>query len=162
MATDAFIPLYSTTLAASTATVTIAGIPTTGYRDLRIVVQYQPSATANQMTMQLNADTGSNYSQVIMAGNGSVTQSSSSTSTNFSPVIMAAVPSTNWVVYAADIMDAFVTDKQKSVLIRSSHAGEVGALAGRWANTSAVTTITFNGAPNLNAGSIINVYGIVG
>lgn len=162
MATDAFVALYSTTLAAAAASVSLGGFSSAGYRDLRIVVQYQPSATANQMTMQLNADTGSNYAQVIMAGNGSTSQSSASTSTNFSPVVMAAVPDTNWVVYTADIMDAFVTDKQKTVLIRSSHAGEVGALAGRWANTAAVTTITFGGAPNLKAGSTFTVYGIAG
>lgn len=156
---SALVALATTTLASSSATVSFSSI-SGAYRDLRLVALYQPSATSNQMTMKLNGDSGSNYPQVIMAGNGSTTQSGASTGTDFSPVIMAAVPSSNWVTYTADIMDYTATDKHKTVLIRSSHAGEVGALAGRWANTAAVTSITLTGAPNLNAGTIVTLYGV--
>lgn len=155
----ALVALATTTLASASATITFSSI-SGAYRDLLLEVTYQPSAASNQMTLKLNGDSTASYVQAIMAGNGSTTQGGGTTGTDFSPVIMAAVPATNWVVYTANIMDYAQTDKQKAVTIRSSHAGEVGALGGRWTNTAAVTSITLTGAPNLNAGTIATLYGV--
>jgi hypothetical protein len=61
------------------------------------------------------------------------------------------------------IMDYSANDKHKTVLIRQSEAnlGNVTATAARWANTAAVTSITFLlVGGNLQAGTTISLYGI--
>jgi hypothetical protein len=62
------------------------------------------------------------------------------------------------------IMDYSATDKHKSVLCRFKRGGgydSVWMLAGRWANTNAITSISFGPASGtLDAGLTASLYGI--
>ena len=150
MPTPTYTALANVTLG-STATVTFSSIPAT-YRDLILVVR----GTTNNI--RVNGDTGSNYSNVAMYGNGSSAGSGAETTTFFY---------TNWWgggtaanrMYIVQFMDYSATDKHKTILVRGDQAdAEANANAGRWANTAAITSITSVGtAP---AGSTWSLYGI--
>ncbi len=162
---NALVPLASFTLTSAQATVVFAGIPSNGFRDLRLVVS-AATATEGNFFVRVNSDSGNNYAYVNMRGSGGGAQSSSAGSasgfiTNFTTGQTAGEVGTN--VY--DFFDYAQTDKQKSVLVRNNHTGEVGALAGRWANTSAIISVTIYGntpSGNFSAGSTFNLFGVIG
>ena len=158
--------ISSQVLGSNTATVTFSNF--SGYRDLRLVIAGSMSTSASP-AMRLNSDsTSGNYAVVAMWGTGSAAQSNSSTTqTQASLGWWAASPTVNTqFVITTDILDYAQTDKHKTYLCRASGASEeVGAVAGRWASTSAVTTILvtgYNGNGVYGAGSVFSLYGIAG
>lgn len=162
---DAMVALYSTTLSAPTASVTIAGIPASGYRDLRLIMTAATSANSNNI-MRVNGDSASNYTQVYAGGNGSSTTSgtigtSTFMGTDSSAFTTTVVGQTNHII---DIMDYAASDKHKSILFRCNRAGgHVEMMAGRWASTSAISSITvqpYTGGYTWSTGSTFTLYGI--
>jgi hypothetical protein len=150
MPTPTYTPLATVTLGTA-ASVTFSNIPST-YRDLIFVVR------GTSLNLRVNGDTGSNYSNVSMYGTGSTAASGSETTTFFY---------TNWFgtgttanrMYICQFMDYSATDKHKTILLRGDLAdAESNANAGRWANTSAITSISIVGTPA--AGSTFSLYGI--
>lgn len=159
--TDAMVALYSTTLAAATSSVSIVAIPTIGYRDLRLVVTSVSTAASESYSyLYFNGDTGANYSRVEASGNGS-----SAASATFSNLIPITMPSSaaNIIGYSAiDIMDYSATDKHKSVLYRNNVVNNTTVMgAGRWASTSAITSISLTAYSNsYAAGTTVELFGI--
>lgn len=153
--TDAMVALYSTTLAAATSSVTIAGIPTTGYRDLRIVANMGTTATSVVTIVYPNADTG-NASAVYMVGTGSATASGTTANIEFGNTGASAKSLT-----IMDVMD-YATDKHKTFLVRAGDAGGLTiAYACRWASTSAITSLQFySPGSTFVAGSTFTLFGI--
>lgn len=159
---NAMVALANLTLGSAQASVSFGSIPAT-YRDLRLVVNAATSAEGN-IFIQVNSDTGANYSQVNMRGYGaSSTGSSSGTGTNISSNYSTGLQTTSRAINTYDFMDYSVTDKHKTILIRANHSDEVDALAGRWANTAAITGImvSANGTTTFTAGSTFSLYGVV-
>ena len=160
---NAMVALATITLGSVASTVTFGSIPTTGYRDLRLVIDVLNTTSSNQTNIQLNADTGSNYSRVILAG-WPTTNASSTSLSGTSIVCMgySAPDNTVRTLMTADFLDSSATDKHKSVLLRSNHTNEVDAVAARWASTSAITSIKlFPDSSTFAAGSTFSLYGIV-
>ena len=163
--TAAMTALANITLGSAQSTVTFSSIPAT-YRDLRLVGQIKPTSTGNALKVQFNSDTGTNYSMVSMAGDGSSAVSASSTANDhirLSNNIGASADLNN--IFTLDIMDYSATDKHKSTLTRMN-TPSVGteALANRWASTSAITSlrIYFDLATNnIAIGTTLTLYGIV-
>ena len=166
MATPTYTLIDSTTLTSSASTITFSSIPQT-YRDLVLVAQFETSAAAVP-NMQFNLDTGSNYYYVYATGNGSSATSSSgnTSSLSFNQEIFAntATP----YLATVQLLDFSATDKHKSILIRANNQQEpvtglvgAGMQAGRWANTSAITSILIRtGGGNFEIGSTFSLYGI--
>lgn len=151
--------LDSTTLTSSASSVTFSSI-SQGYRDL-VLVATGTTSTATYRAVQLNGDTGSNYSYVNAAGDGSATNSYAGTTTRvFWDFYQAS--STSVIAQAQiQILDYSATDKHKPILVRNGGADEsVEMRAVRWANTSAVTSLSFLASGNYNAGSTFYLYGI--
>ena len=150
--TTAWVPLATASVAAD-ASVIFSSIPAT-YRDLVLVVSGTHSASVIER-IYLNGDTtASNYSRIVMYGTGSAAGSVSFTS-DFQ---IANVDSTqaNLIV---NFMDYSATDKHKTYIVRSnSTSKEVTASANRWANTSAVTSITYTANTGTFTGTI-SLYG---
>lgn len=158
----AMTALANLTLGSAASTVTFSSIPAT-YRDLRIVVNAATSAEGN-IFIQVNGDTGSNYSQVNMRGFAtSSTGSSSGTSTRIYSNYSTGLQTSSRAINTYDIMDYAQTDKHKTMLIRANHSDEVDAIAGRWASTSAISsvTLTANDATTFTSGSSFALFGIV-
>jgi hypothetical protein len=160
---DALIPLYSTTLASAVSSVTIAGLPQ-GYRDLRLIVSGTVSSGTSNTGVQLNGDAGSNYTVVAMEGNGSVASAANGALTFMTASINSPDMTTSLNVVTFDIFDYSQSDKQKTSLARGSNTNQgISAVANRWANTAAVTSIVVK--PNSStfaSGTTINLYAIQG
>jgi hypothetical protein len=150
--------LATITLGTAQSTVSFGSIPA-GYRDLRLVIQ-GTSSTAAGVLWSFNADsTATNYFNVYMLGDGGSATSGSGTSNGWSSMRGA-----NLTQYEASVMDYSATDKHKSVLVRQNCAAESGtiAVAGRWANTAAVTSLALSlGAATFSTGTTLSLYGIV-
>lgn len=159
---NAMVALATTTLGSTASSVTFGSIPST-YRDLRLVVDVINTASSNQTNIQLNADTGANYTRVIMAGQAaSGATSASGSGTSIVCMGWSAPESTVRTLLTVDFLDSSATDKHKPVLLRSNHTNEVDVVAARWASTSAITSIKlFPDSSTFAAGSTFSLYGIV-
>ena len=154
----ALVPLQNITLGSAQSSVTFASIPTTGYRDLRLVIQ-GTSSTAAGVLWRFNSDsTGTNYYNVYMLGDGGTPLSGSANSNSWS-----SIRGSNLTQYEASVMDYSATDKHKSVLVRQSSAADSAlAIAGRWANTAAITSLQVSlGAATFSTGTTFALYGVV-
>lgn len=162
MPTSTFTPLANLTLGSSAASVTFSSI-SGSYRDLILVWNGKMVSSGDAVRVFLNTDTGSNYSSVWMQGSGSTTNSGSESTGGFR-VGGAAVglTTTGSDTILFNLMDYSATDKHKTAITRYSGADtEVVALAGRWANTAAVTTVRISGVVgNFAAGTSVALYGV--
>lgn len=153
--------IASQVLGSATTTVTFSSIPSI-YKDLRFIVSGTASSGVfNALNARMNSDVGTNYSYISMTGNGSTSSSSSSAATT-SLTIGAIGNSQSDSVF--DILDYSTTDKHKTTIGRSNQAGSATqAIAGRWASTSAITSIdlTVSGS-TWTAGTTLTLYGIAG
>lgn len=153
-----YTQINSVTLASSASSVTFSNIPAT-YRDLILVSNNLGTANNTGSVVRFNGDSGSNYSRVFMYGTGSVSSSGADTSTSMNLVF----PRTTVGVFQLQIMDYSATDKHKTVLNRTDTSEYVvWASAGRWASTSALTSIYL--APESGSwatGATFNLYGVI-
>lgn len=159
----ALVALANITLGSSAASVTFSSISGT-YRDLILVCQPLSASPPDELVMQFNADTGSNYNTSYMHGDGSSRYASYYNSAGyltFHP--NAYVYGSRSLENIAHILDYTATDKHKTALIRSNTADNAtAAVAGRWANTSAITSIkVYCRFGNLAAGSTFALYGVL-
>jgi hypothetical protein len=159
MPTSTYVSLATYTVTGSPdAEVVFSSIPAT-YRDLILISDCtHASGSAIDIDLRFNSDTGSNYSRVIMFGDGSGTGSNSATET----MLDVGFTNNNKTAMVIQIMDYSATDKHKPVLARQSTAAFlVMATAWRWANTSAITTVSFfpNGS-SWAVGSTFSLFGI--
>lgn len=161
----------ATTIVDATAdlTVTFSSIPST-YKHLQIRAIALSNSDSQPVLLRFNSDSGTNYSQHYVAGQGSVTASGAGTST--SAVSLAGIyarglnASYPWA-FVIDILDYTDTNKYKTV--RALHgadyngSGEVNLTSGNWRNTAAVSTITLSmAATGFNQYSSFALYGIKG
>ena len=159
--------IASTTLGSAQAGITFSSIAGT-YTDLVMVVTPNPSLRSNY-ALQFNSDTGSNYSDTYMNGDGSTTSSSrfsNATEMRCSAQIYGTTENPNGILIL-NFMNYSNTTTYKTVLGRTSVGGGpgnlgVGADVGLWRSTSAITSIYLFPASggNFNAGTIATLYGI--
>jgi translation elongation factor P/translation initiation factor 5A len=161
MPTSTYDLIASNVLGSSASSVTFSSIPAT-YRDLVLVMDIK-TTTTGRPEMQINSDTSSNYSKVIMTGDGTSATSTSGTSLTNIDFDTVTGASTENQLRIWQFMDYSATDKHKTILNRSNRAGaRVNAGAARWASTSAITTILLTcSTGNFDTGSTFYLYGIV-
>ena len=156
--TPTYVLLNQITLAATSSTVTFSNIPQ-NYGDLVLVTSATYSgASQGFFYLDFNLDTNnSNYSRVDMYGNGS--GFSSAAFANLIPMTLSSVQSLN----ITQVMEYSATDKHKTILTRNNTNTDTFALAGRWANTAATTSLRFRayGAYSFAIGSTFSLYGLV-
>jgi hypothetical protein len=152
------MPLATVTLGGSDADITFASIPAT-YRDLILVVEGTSNVASNAF-LRFNGDTTSgNYANIYANGNGSTTSSSSNADGSY----IGGIYGSNRSINIIQIMDYSATDKHKTRLSRMSVTGaEVSMIASRWANTAAVTSMTFTLLGNtMSSGTTLSLYGVI-
>jgi hypothetical protein len=158
--TPTYTPLATVTLGSSASSVTFSSIPAT-YRDLIVVASVKYSTSnGGYMAYRLNSDTGNNYSYVFMLGNGSSFSSGSGSGESFGRFGNASTADFESTIF--NIFDYSATDKHKTGLSRTNIASIYTVeYASRWANTSAVNSITFSpDSGNFTANSNFSLYGI--
>jgi len=156
-------PIATTTLSTAAASVTFSSI-SGSYTDL-LLVSVPLSGSSDNLTMQFNSDTGTNYSTTILTGNGSSASSTRQTSTATPYMsyygLTNATPSPNFY----HIMNYSNTTTYKTTLSRvgnASSSGGVDAIVMLWRSTSAITSILIKQyqGNNLSSGSTFTLYGI--
>ena len=156
-----YTPISSFTATTSVSSVTIAGIPQ-NYTDLVLVVNGEVS-TSQQIALQFNSDTGSNYSVTSLYGDGSSAASARNSSTT------SIVGGFGWFGSATigtsiiNIQNYSNATTYKTAIGRGNlSSAYVHAGVGLWRNTSAITSINMFvfGGYNWNSGATFNLYGI--
>ena len=166
MPTATYTPLATVTLGTSSSTITLSSIPAS-YRDLRIVFSALGTSNDSSVEMRFNGDTGSNYSQVyLLATNGGVATGVYTPTLHYFYIGQGLSTSSIYNPATIDLMDYSATDKHKTSLIRSNGRqndtnASVTFLAGRWANTAAITSIVFGlTGGSFATGTTVSLYGI--
>jgi hypothetical protein len=162
MATPTYTLIDSVTLGSSASSVTFSSISATGKGDLVIVLNTPSSSGNDAVLVNFNSDSGNNYNFVSAIGNGSTATSLQSSGDAF--IITGFSFASGGVMQVISVADFSATNKHKSVLARSNEPGNnVRMVAGRWASTSAITSVTLglNGGSTFAAGATFNLYQLV-
>jgi hypothetical protein len=159
-------PITTTTLSSAAATITLSSIPAT-YTDLRIVffgIELENSTISKRI--RFNGDTGTNYSNLKMGGNGSTVYSNFQA--NEAGIRFASdqvADGTNRTLSTFDIF-SYAGSTHKTTLISTASdqngAGYVQRTAGLYRSTSAITSITFFflNSSTWATGTSVTIYGI--
>ena len=156
---NTYVAIATNTLGSNAAEVTFSSIPGT-YTDLVLVINAITSTASEYMSINLNSDTGSNYSRTRLSGNGT-TASSGRGSNETVGYIGAETYGTNALKFntVVHFMNYANTTTYKTFLSRANHIDLAAeAIVGLWRSTSAITTIKVNS--NFATGSTFSLYGI--
>ena len=157
-------PIATTTLGSAAASVTFSSIPQT-YTDLVIVTNFTMSVNdLYAHYVQVNGDTGGNYSRTILYGTGTTAASarqSNNTSLYFG-TWNTDMDTTDRAVTTIFFNNYSNTTTYKTAIGRHNVASiEVGAGVGTWRNTAAITSINLAPISSTYAtGSTFTLYGI--
>jgi hypothetical protein len=151
----------------STATITFSSIPST-YKHLQVRVMARVAAGGEDLTMQFNGDTGTNYARHRLTGNGTAAGAGASTSTTgITTLGSAGMPSaaSTYAVSVMDVLDYANTNKYKTVRMLSGQdsngSGGVDFTSGVWMNTAAVTSLTlYANSSNFPTAASFALYGV--
>jgi hypothetical protein len=158
--------LATQTLGSATATVTFSSI-SSAYTDLVLVCNAAISVAGYSLLLRFNSDSGTNYSQTQMYGNGTTAGSNRGTNLNtiylgYSPEAYGTVGGNNFIVNLQNYSNATTN---KTVLMRNNNmtasTPTTEASVGLWRNTAAISTISLTaGSGNILTGSTFSLYGI--
>lgn len=160
---SAWTPLANLTLGSSQTTVTFSSI-SGAYRDLVLVVVGGSSSYAT-FEFRFNGSSASYTYTGMETNGGSSAYVPSGAATGFPGNYNYWVEDigTSNTVYQMQVFDYAQTNKHKSVLYRVSAAATgVGAYSGRWADTSAVTSLACirSGGNTWRTGTTFALYGV--
>ncbi len=154
--------IATTTLSSTASSITFNSIAAS-WTDLRITFTGKSTGGAN-LRIQLNSDTGTNYSKTNLYGRGA--SAASARSTNFGPIYLTddGVTSTPHF-YAVDLF-SYTGSTYKIFLWESSEdnngSGSVVRGVGLWRNTAAVTSVSLYDSGNtFDSGTTATLYGIL-
>ena len=154
--------IATTTLGSGTGTVTFTSI-SGSYTDLILITNSATGVNDIDMYIQVNSDTGTNYSWTRIFGNGSTASSSRGTSTSLGYRVGnmsgSNVGQNNAVIQFQNYSN---TTTYKTILSRSNNASLlVEAFVGLWRSTSAITSMDIKTqSGNFSTGSTFTLYGI--
>jgi hypothetical protein len=155
MPTPTYVSLATYTVTGSAdASVEFSSIPAT-YRDLICVVVGTSNSDQRAFYIRFNgAAAESNTSAVYAQGNGSTT-------TSFTDTGLYIISDDQQFSSIFQVMDYSATDKHKTVLIRNNNNAQVWMGVGRWAQTTAVNSITLDRSGfTWSVGTTFSLYGI--
>ena len=159
---NTYIPIATTTLGTATSSITFSSI-SGSYTDL-VLIFYTPSlSVSDDLYIQYNSDTASNYSVTILRGNGttaSSTRQSNQTGARFTDLSYASTTTSNTTLI--NIMNYSNTTTYKTNISRGNNAiNGVESMVTLWRSTAAITTIKiYPVSGNMNTGTIASLYGI--
>lgn len=168
----AFIPIATTTLSTATATISFTGIPQNyEHLQIRYIARGSRAAGLDQVKIQFNSDTGGNYIDHVIYGNGSSVGAytdGASSAFMYSPTFAGNSANANvFGIGVIDILDYTSTVKNKTLRmlggVDDNGAGWSFFGSGLWMNSaSPISSITLTEAYGLNimANSSFALYGI--
>ena len=163
------------TLGSAQSTVTFSSIPSTyQHLQIRMMTRNTTSNTYNSwFKFQVNGDTGANYSEHALTGNGTSASGYAATSNNSVDLFYNPGPDAATGIFGVsiiDFLDYANTNKNKTIRILngtdiniSTTRLGVQLASAAWLNTSAINSITFTGSNgNFAQYSSFALYGIKG
>jgi hypothetical protein len=159
--------IASATGTGSSGTITFSSIPAT-YTHLQIRFLGRNSYPSTQVNVRFNSDTGSNYANHMLYGEGNLPYAAQNTSQAFFRFYGLSYSSLTAGIMSAhviDILDYANTNKYKTVRTLGGYdangSGEQGFFSGLWMSTTAVTSIDLIAVSgNWTADSQFALYGI--
>ena len=162
-----YTPIATTTLSSASANITFSSI-SGSYTDIILVCQFSGASSGQSPYLQINSDTGTNYSGTLLTGNGTTAASnrySSDTQISDNSKGISTTAGANIITW--HFQNYSNTTTYKTVLFRTtaldgaSYQG-VTTGVGLWRSTSAITSIKFylSGSVNLASGTTATLYGI--
>ena len=158
-----YTPIASQILSTSTATVTFSSIPQ-NYTDLVLVINGNTNSD-DEVRLRFNNDSGSNYSEIGIYGNGSGPSVTKYTNTSYGQlggIYTSSGVGTNII----QIMNYANENTYKTVLARASSGNYAQARVITWrgstgSSTEAINRIDFYSASGtFSSGTIFTIYGI--
>jgi hypothetical protein len=153
--------IATTTLGSAQSNITFSSF--SGYTDLILIFNGKVSAN-DDLYLQFNSDTGTNYSNTTLRGNGTTASSTRGSSTTGARLSDQGSPTTGTEsTVIAHLQNYSNTTTYKTIIDRANNASTgADAIASLWRSTSAITTIKLycGGGANLAVGSIATLYGI--
>lgn len=141
----AMIPIATTTLSTSQSTITFSSIPQ-NYEHLQIRGILKNSGGGTYIKMQLNGDTGSNYSGHELSGNGTAAEALGYSNRTDIPITPNGNTATNFAGFILDVLDYANTNKYKTTRLLMGYddngSGRVMLDSGSWRSTSGITSIS--------------------
>jgi hypothetical protein len=164
----AMIPIMTTTLATTTATITFSAIPQNyEHLQIRAIGRTNRANTTDVARITYNGNTGSVYSVHVLNGDGSATESFANTSQTYQQLYIlggANAGSNIFGTFISDILDYSNTNKNKTIRqlagIDNNGSGVVALSSGLFQSTSAITSITINAIGSFVQYSSFALYGI--
>ena len=162
-----YTPIATTTLSSATSNITFSSI-NGSYTDIILVCQFSGASSGQSPYLQINSDTGTNYSGTLLTGNGTTAASSRySSDTQISDNSKGISTTAGANIITWHFQNYSNTTTYKTVLFRTtaldgaSYQG-VTAGVGLWRSTNAITSIKFylSGSVNLASGTTATLYGI--
>jgi hypothetical protein len=167
---NTYTELRKTTVGTATSSVTLDLTGISGYTDLVLVAfvrNTSGSATDESLNLEVNGDSGSNYSFTQLYGNGSTASSNRvSNTTVYSSAGRVSGGGTTAGTFGANIIQLqnySNTTTNKTFLTRGNTAESYALTSvGLWRSTAAITSIKLSsgGGFNLAVGSTFSLYGI--
>lgn len=160
-------PIATQTLGSAASSITFSSIPST-YTDLKVIVlprSVDGGTGSDSLILRYNSDTGTNYSNTRIRGNGTAAYSGKNinqTSVYVGEFALAGSPGPSLITI--DIF-SYSNSTFKTLLASNSadlnDSGNVFAFCGLWRSTAAISTLTLSGVNyQFNTGSTATLYGI--
>jgi hypothetical protein len=163
-----FFQIATTTLGSAQSSVEFTSIPTNyTHLQIRAITKDSRGTAPNNVYMQFNTDTGTNYSYHGIIGNGTAASADAGANQSFVIVGVDSTATSTFGAFICDILDYANTNKFKttrSILgYDANGSGTVRLWSGNWRSTSAITSIKlYADSGNLSQYSSFALYGIKG
>lgn len=161
-----YVPISTANGTGSNSTITFSSIPST-YTDLVLVFNGSTTfTTGDYFNLKINNDTGSNYSNTVMVGNGSGIGSYRNSNQSFYDGQAWGWNTGQTVLTKIHFMNYSNTSNYKTFLTRwdnntSGTSWAVAANVGLWRSTAAITSISiYSALGNITSTSMATLYGI--
>ncbi len=156
-------PIATNTLTGTTSSVTFSSI-SSSYTDLVLITFSKGTVQGENLFLEFNSDSGTNYSSTYLYGTGS--SAISGRGSNQNGLIVGTADSAGFITIITNIMNYANTTTYKSAISRTNDTAglypAVGARAGLWRSTSAISSIKIytGGGGSWSSGSTFTLYGI--
>lgn len=149
-------PIATTTLTSPATEINFTSI-SGNYTDIVFVLA--GTSAGNDVRLQFNNNTGSNYSYTRFFGDGSSVYSDRGSNVTDIPATLGGMTNANSIVHINNYSN---TTTFKTALVRANNPGSyIGAYIGLWRSTSAITSIrAFVLSGSIQSGSTFTLYGI--
>jgi hypothetical protein len=162
-------PIATTTISSATPSYTFSSIPAT-YTDLKLVtnIRCDRGGYTAELYVQINGNTGANYSDIGLFGNGTSATSARNTGGTFiiASNIAADLSDANLFTFTMIDFFSYAGSTFKTILASSGAQTRLAEnytqrVVGLFRNTAAINSITLKtGGTNILAGTVISLYGI--